>query len=602
MTAVAQIKIKADPRELPTGLRAALKMVQGFVHQTTGLMDPKKRSLDYRAIAIGSAVGSVAGNLAMRGFDMLVDQGKQVLDFNKELVRFGIDIRKLPRDMEAIGTSIRRLSDQTGLGAIDVLKAGRAYVDLAGAGAFTMEKMSLISRAAQASGADIKDMASLMFTLTENLKVPPGELEDTIGGIINQAKDGSIHFRELSHELVALGPVYKQFGVSGREGAIQLGALMQIARRGFGSASEAGTGVLRILRSIPQHASKFRAAGVQVFHDKSKTDLENFLTIIERIKKSKLSLDREKLMKAFGRTEGERFFQLLKDSSEQFDKLVVAGRENGTVMKDLGTFTESSAGRIEKAFQRMKNSVAEAFTPEHIEKFAGAVEVLASKLGTLISGVEKITSIFGKIHDFGRAIRSVVVDNEESNPWFDKSKQEEMIEAARDSDARAALRNRGINLHRAENALPADVLKAAEDRKFLRAGFSNTFNDIVKAQGGEDASPNQASIRAALLAKGSVRGPQSLGERTAAERYLAHIPQSKIEEVQNQYAKEVMAPLVESLGNRIEEAMKKNKPPSAREQAIEIQKAMDEARAMVVELDGNKLNSGLGNSPGQRRR
>ena len=54
------------------------------------------------------------------------------------------------------------------------------------------------------------------------MKVPDNQLEDTIGGLINQAKDGSIHFKELAKELVALGSVYSQFGVTGREGAIQI--------------------------------------------------------------------------------------------------------------------------------------------------------------------------------------------------------------------------------------------------------------------------------------------------------------------------------------------------------------------------------------------
>lgn len=602
MTATAQIKIKADPRELPTGLRSALKMVQGFVHETTGLMDPKKRGIDYRAIAMGSAVGSIAGNLAMRGFDLLVDQGKQVLDFNRELIRLGIDLRKLPNEMENVGKGIRQISSETGLGAIDVLKAGRAYADLAGAGAFTMEKMQLIARAAQASGADVSDMAQLMFTLTENMKVPPGDLEETLGGLINQAKDGSIHFKELSKELVALGPVYSQFGVTGRQGAIQLGAMMQVARRGFGSASEAGTGVLRILRSLPQHASKFRKFGVDVFKPGSKTDLDTFDSIFNKIRNSKLKMDREALIKAFGRTEGERFYQLLVMANDEYQKLIAAGQMNGVVTRDLGTYVESTAGRMDTAMQRLKNSVAEAFTPERINAFVGAIETLVSKIDPLLKIVDGIATGLGFMQRIGGGIRKVLVDNEENNPWFDPSDQEKKIADARDADLRASLRSMsGRNDHSAENAIPAGIREAAENRKFMRAGYQTAAKNLIDLQGGSDM-PTPEAIRAAIIASKAKGWAGAAGEQLAGERYLSHTPQSKIDEARDAAFKEQVAPMMKAFGETIDSVLKKNKGPTAREQAIAIRDAMYEARGMVVEIDGNPVAHAGANATNHRRK
>lgn len=602
MTAQAEIKIKADPRELPTGLRAALKMVQGFVHQTTGLMDPKKRGLDYKAIAMGSAVGSIAGNLAMRGFDLMVDQGKQVLDFNRELVRFGIDLRKMPNEMEAVGKGIRRISSETGLGAMEVLKAGRAYADLAGAGAFTMEKMSLIARAAQASGAQVSDMASLMFTLTENMKVPPSDLEDTIGGLVNQAKDGSIHFKELAQELVALGPVYSQFGVQGRQGAIQLGAMMQVARRGFGSASEAGTGVLRILRSLPQHASKFRKFGVEVFKPGSKTDLDTFDNIFNKIRNSKLKMDREALIKAFGRTEGERFYQLLVMANDEYQKLIDAGKMNGVVTRDLGTYVESTAGRMDTAMQRLKNAVAEAFTPERVNAFVGAVETLVSKIDPLLKIVDGISTGLGLMQRLGGGIRKILVDNEENNPWYEMSDQEKQIQAARDADERASYRSfTGRNDHAAENAIPAGIREAAENRKFMRAGYQTAAKNLIDLQGGSDM-PTPEAIKAALIASGSKGWAGAGGERLAGERYLSHVPQSKIDEVRNKEFQNAMAPMFDKLGETISTALGKNRPPTAHEQAVALQRALYEYPNISVNLDGNKVSTGVGNATDKRRK
>lgn len=351
-----------------------------------------------------TALGFIHGvgmSVANRGLDLLIDQGKAVIDFQRELTRLGIDLNKQPAEMQEIGKGIREISNATGLGADKVLAAGRDYADLAGLQAFTMDRMSLIARSAQASGSDVKDMAALMFTLTENMKVPDNQLEDTIGGLINQAKFGSIHFRELAKELVALGSVYSQFGVVGREGAIQIGAQMQLARHGFASASEAATGILRIYRSLPQHASKFHKAGVDIWMPGSKTKMRPFEDIIHQIQKSKLSLDRELLIKSFGRTEGERFYQVLTSLAGAYDQLKEAGQANGVVQKDMGTFTESAAGRIEVATERIKNGFAEALTPERIDQIVAGIERIVGAMPAIVEAIQTAMDAFsGMVHLF----------------------------------------------------------------------------------------------------------------------------------------------------------------------------------------------------------
>lgn len=394
----AKIEIEAGVSRLPAALRKGLGYVKGFAEQVgkvgAGLV---------KSTALGFIHG-VGMSVANRGLDLMINQGKAVIDFGRELTRLGIDLNKQPAEMQAIGEGIREISNQTGLGADKVLAAGRDYADLAGLQAFTMDRMSLIARSAQASGSDVKDMAALMFTLTENMKVPDNQLEDTIGGLINQAKFGSIHFRELAKELVALGSVYSQFGVTGREGAIQIGAQMQLARHGFASASEAATGVLRIYRSLPQHASKFKAANVDIWQAGSKTKMRPFEDIIKQIQNSKLALDRELLIKTFGRTEGERFYQVLTSLTAQYNEMKKAGEANGVVARDLGTYTESAAGRIDVAMERVKNGFAQVLTPERIDQIVSGIEAIVGAMPAIVSAIGTAMDAFsGMVHLFRSA-------------------------------------------------------------------------------------------------------------------------------------------------------------------------------------------------------
>lgn len=375
---VAEIEITAATGGLAAGLNNAARMLGGFANTSSSVLGSVTKSI----ASIGArAIGHFAGAMATRGLDFVVEQGQNVLKFEEALTRLGLASRKSGVELRAIGDSARALSTATGLDAIEVLRGARAYIDLAGAEAYTSEKMSLIARTSQAAGADIGDVATVVYSLTNALQIAGPELEDTIGGLLNQSKSGAIHFSQMASEMVSLAPSFAQFGIKGREGAIRLGAALQIVRTGFGSASEAGTGLQRLLRSLPQHANLFEKGGVQIFKKGSRSELLTLDQIMENIYKSKLRLDRPALIKAFGRGEAERAFQLFQgsgvdengkivDNIEKYHELIEQGRVNGTVQADTATIVESSSGKIATAVEKMKNAVAVAFNPERVAQFA----------------------------------------------------------------------------------------------------------------------------------------------------------------------------------------------------------------------------------------
>lgn len=380
-SSVAQIQLTVGTSGLATGIATAGRMLSGFASATAGATASVARSI----ASVGMrAAGHFVGTMATRGLDFMVEQGHNVLKFEEALVRLGLASRKSGAELREIGDSARSLSTSTGLDALEVLRGARAYIDLAGAEAYTAEKMSLIARAAQASDADIGDVATVVYSLTNALQIAGPELENTIGGLLNQSKSGAIHFTQMAQEMVALAPSFAQFGIKGREGAIRLGAALQIVRTGFGSASEAGTGMQRLMRSLPQHAKLFEKGGVQIFKKGSRSELLTLDQIMENIYKSKLRMDRPALIKAFGRGEAERAFQLFQgsgldeqgkivDNITKYHELIEAGRVNGTVQADLATYTQSSSGKIAAAVEKMKNAVAVAFTPERVAGFADAL-------------------------------------------------------------------------------------------------------------------------------------------------------------------------------------------------------------------------------------
>lgn len=609
----AEIQITASTSMLAAGLRTASKMVQSFATGISSAMSsahlaPKK---DW----MGHALGYIGGNLAVRGLDLLVAQGKEVMDFEEKLMRFGLAARKGGSELREVGKAARDTASATGINATEVLRGIRAYVDLAGAENYSAEKMSLIARSAQATGSDVGDMATVIYSLTNALHIGPTELEDTIGGIINQSKDGTVHFQQMAQEIIALAPIYARFGVTGREGAIQMAAQLQIVRSGFKDSAEAAVGLKNMWRNLQLHSDKFEKAGVKIFdvgadgHKK----LRPIAQILTDISKAKLNFDPHALMKAFGRGESERAFRLLSEQVVKLHELEEAGKVNGTVQADLATVTESATGRMAVAFETLKNQIAQAFTPERVQAFVAAIENLGDSIKPLVEGVGELVDGLNWIYSKGKGLRGLF-GSEDNNPFKVTADEAKYLK----EHATA-----GLAPH--DNVGPGDVargkvLSQAEQRKFDeirrrsadQAFYHTEAAELMRLQGGESGKPNDAAIKAAILAKRT--NPTeigALGTMTAADRYLSNVSPAKIKAAEAQIAKDqhvaalraALDPLAEKIGREVHAAFERARAGDAHQQAVNMQRQMHaNDKPVVVNIDGNPVAKASDNATSRRRK
>lgn len=586
----AEIEISASAARLPAGLRSALRMVQDWAGNAKALLaklhlapkESEKRNW------VGHAAGQVVGNLATRGIDLIVDQGKAVFEFNDKLVRLGIATKQTPAQLEAIGKAARATAVDIGIDAREVLAAGRAYGDLAGAENFTIAKMNLLSRAAQASEASTTDLAGMMYQLTRSMKVTDSQMEDTMGGLIQQAKDGAIEAKQMSKEFGAILPLYAEFGVLGREGAIQAGAMFQVIRDGYNSADEAGTGMVRILSGLRSHASRFEKAGVKIWNiDKDGTrHARSFGEIFKDIANSKVFKDPELLKKAFGRTEAWRGVELLLKAGERLLQLEASGRVNGVIMKDLGEYTSSAAGRIAVAFEKMKNAVAEAFTPERIEKFVGALERGVDKVAAIAEGVGKLGDAIAAFYGAGKAIRGGLTPGESRH---------------------SAVTVAEVQRRAAEKGI--DDIEAYRQLAEEESAYKLARNRIVAATKDDKSTPesNRIAIEAANVADST---PGALGIRTAGEDYLneaglsaAEIRRQRAKISQDKLDSDIAAgrgrsSISPDMTASFLEALKQGAPAIGRSVASAIQAGP----TPVLHFDGNPAAKAVKNATDRRRR
>ena len=164
--------------------------------------------------------------------------------------------------------------------------------------------------------------------------------------------------------------------------------------QGFKGPKELFTGANEALFQLAKQSGKLKKLGVNVFEAKRGKNGErvyrDLRDIVEDISKSPLAKDDKLLIKAFGSKEAAQFLGLLSKNVDKWDELYTASQHVDVLQEDYTKRTTGRAGRLRRAWERMKNSIARAFTPQRIEKFVHLVERLADFVGFLADHAEAV--------------------------------------------------------------------------------------------------------------------------------------------------------------------------------------------------------------------
>lgn len=563
----AEIEITASSSRLAAGLNAARVKVQAWAVSTARTAAHAFASVG-RGIAklaprAGGSLANFGGDMLTKGFDHLAGVADDVRKFEGNLTRLGIATGQTPEQLDDMRVAMRALSKETGVGSDQILAATSNYVDLTGDVQGANTAMRTFARVSQASGASMSDVSGAAAAMGDALKIKPEDLEETFGGLVNQGKAGAVTLKDFAAELSALAPKFARFkGATGREGALQLGAAFQVARKGFGSASEAATGLEALMGALALNAGKFEAAGVKIFerHKDGTKTFRNLHDIIKGIGNSKLAKDPTLLNKAFGSKEAEGAFNQLNRLAPLYDQIVEAGMHRGVIEKDLATWQQSNAGKLEATLNALKETIAEAFTPERIEAFVDAVKEAADAIGVVIDGLGDI-----KDHLTGKSIAK-------SNPfekrggWLDPDNTGQLL-----VQGPATLLDDRHNINKAlgagaSTAAPAawrdantnTVANEAEFRRANSASFASTMSEIEA--GKTKAKRTRTAVMASMQVDPRLAGPGATGTQIAGKDWLEaeKIAPAEIERIKAEINEQnaMLKTQIDALGERIAGAVR----------------------------------------------
>jgi hypothetical protein len=402
----AEAELGARSRKLDGDLRKAERSWRRFGQRAS-------RDLKQRFTNIARSIGR---SLTIAGGAAFALEGRQVLKFEDTLNRLQIQAGATGPQIATVKREIDELSASTGISRNALLGGVEALVNLKGAAGFSTKQLEVLARAQLATGASMEDLAGLAFALDNSMKLKsPEELEKGLSAIIQAGKDGAVPLNQMSVLLQQISADFAKVNGVGVQGAADLAAAMQIARRGFGSAEQSATGLQSLMTALAKNADRLRKSGVQVFDTDPATGVKRFRDlegIIVDIQSSKLIKDPSKMIKALGRVEAQKAFDALSNNLDAFRDMAAAARESDAVQTDSAKRRQSDAFKIQKAFNDIRLAIASAFTPERIalfvksmEKIAGFVGTLVDRLPTLVTAwaALKVSPFLGGMLDIARA-------------------------------------------------------------------------------------------------------------------------------------------------------------------------------------------------------
>lgn len=402
-----KVELTLDKDRFDRGMDAASRKLRKFARDgardlsaadksTAAMFGDRMKSFGNKAAAwtggklgAAGAVGMAAGAL---GFDA-------AMDFEKSLTRYQIATDSTDASIAQMRESLSQLSRESGLNRSELLSGASAYVALTGDADGARASIATFAKVANATGASLADVAATGAALRDNLGIDPKDFEAGFSALHVQGKAGAVELRELATELAGVAPSFAAFkNGTGTDGLVEMGAALQVVRKGFGSTSQAATGLRSMMVAVQRNADKFARAGVRVFDRDPKTGrkaLRDFSDIVDAIGSSKLAEDPSLLIDAFGSDEAKRAYDQLSKNRDLLDDLIGKSKDKGAIDRDAQKYLTSPAAKVSKVWNDLKLRIAEVFTPERIEQFAGALGKIVSTTAEIISGLEWIAALMG---------------------------------------------------------------------------------------------------------------------------------------------------------------------------------------------------------------
>ncbi|MFV2950080.1 phage tail tape measure protein [Pseudomonas japonica] len=124
----------------------------------------------------------------------------------------------------------------------------------------------VMAKAATATRASMDDLGSVAIALNDNLGIGAAGLERSMNMLAFAGKSGQFELANMAKWLPQLTPQFAALGITGERAVAEIGASLQIARRGAGTNDEAANNFKNFLSKLtaPETLKAFQKAGIDL--------------------------------------------------------------------------------------------------------------------------------------------------------------------------------------------------------------------------------------------------------------------------------------------------------------------------------------------------
>lgn len=253
--------------------RAADRLDKSTAREPRAMQEAERRGARMAKITAGmglaarNAMGPVAGLLSIYGVGRSMTAANRAFAENERaMTRVAVTADATSEAQRAAFRQLQDLSSQT---AMPVDKVREGLESLVAAGRSLPEAMDFlpsVAKTAQASGATVNDIAKSADAVGSAFKIASGDMQHAFDIMATGGKLGQFELKDMARYLPSLAPAAAAIGMHGKQGLTDLVAMLQVLRKGSGTAEEAAGSMNNILQkmSSEETTKRYKKMGVDL--------------------------------------------------------------------------------------------------------------------------------------------------------------------------------------------------------------------------------------------------------------------------------------------------------------------------------------------------
>ena len=362
--------------------------------------------------SVGMLEGALGGLSAQLATGLAFGQAiKSATEFESIISDIGKTSSASQKDLEAVAVALKELSAPAKTNLAPTVLA-KGLQDLVAQGLNlpdAVASLETLGKVATATNSELTDVTKTGFQLQSALKIKPNELKATFDALAFAGKAGAFELKDMAQFMPTIASAATSLGITGKQGAISLAAMMQMVRKDAPGAAEASTRLTDALLKMtaPDAAKNFKKFGVDI-EQVLKNAVKNGVNPMDAAVKELARVtggDPFKLSQIFGDKEAKLALMSLMKYRDEYEKLKASAGGAAAAGTVQGDFEKSL-----KTFQGQLNSLKAASEVAAISLGTALLPILAKLLETALPIIQVITNVAGAFNSLPDPVKNNVAE------------------------------------------------------------------------------------------------------------------------------------------------------------------------------------------------